>query len=256
MKIKTYIISLKKAEDRRKLLLKEIGDFSFMDIEWVEAVYGKELSPAETSRLFHTKRFVCRYNRLPYPGEIGCTLSHRECFRRLLESGADVALILEDDVIFLDHKNIKSLINECVRFLTKKTTGVLTLSSHRVSSSKGKPFVANYSVYRVWSAFGTNAYLIHRNSAKKLLMDAPGAVLADDYQYMNMKGIPVYGIWPFLSTGLSNDGHFKSETLEFGRIKQSEKSILLKYMLHSFFRGGIRKLLIVLGIMSVKSGGK
>lgn len=256
MKVKTYIISLKKAEDRRKLLLKEIGDFSFMDIEWVEAVYGKELSPAEASRLFHTKRFVCRYNRLPYPGEIGCTLSHRECFRRLLESDADVALILEDDVLFLDHKNVESLINESIKLLRKKTAGVLTLSYHRVSSSKGKPFVADYSLYRVWRALGTNAYLIHRNSAKKLLMDAPGSVLTDDYQYINMKGIPVYGIGPFLSTGLSNDGHFKSETFESEEIKPSGIYILLTNMLHRLFRGGTRKLLIVLGIMSVKSEGK
>lgn len=146
--------------------MKEIEDYSFMDVEWVEAVNGRELSQADTDRLFDARRFVCRYNRLPYPGEIGCALSHRECYRRLVESDNDIALVLEDDVLFLDHVHVENVINKSVQFLTGKKAGVLTLSSHRVSSTKGKPLVADYEVYRVWFAFETNAYLIHRNSAK------------------------------------------------------------------------------------------
>lgn len=91
-----------------------------MDVEWVEAVNGRELSQADTDRLFDARRFVCRYNRLPYPGEIGCALSHRECYRRLVESDNDIALVLEDDVLFLDHVHVENVINKSVQFLTGK----------------------------------------------------------------------------------------------------------------------------------------
>ncbi len=96
-----------------------------------------------------------------------------------------------------------------------------------MSSTKGKSFVADYEIYRVWFAFEANAYLIHRNSAKKLLKDTPASILADDYQYMNMKGIAVYGLLPFLSTGLSNDGRFISGTLEKSQERVPGKDILL-----------------------------
>lgn len=253
MKIKTYVISLKKAEDRRRHLLKETADFNFMDVEWVEAVNGKELSQTDTERLFNRRLFACRYNRLPYPGEVGCTLSHHECYRRLLESNIDVALILEDDVFFLDHDNVENILTGGAGLLKEKGKGVMTLSDHRVSSARGKPFVAGYSLCRVWFAFGTNAYLIHKDSAKKLFMDVPASILADDYQYMNMKGIPVYGLFPYLSTGLSTNGNFDSEIVGKAQAGVPGKDILFKYKLNRFIRGGIRRALIFLGIMTVKN---
>ena len=252
MKIKTYVISLKHSEERRKLLLKEIADFTFMDVEWIEAVNGKELSQADTNRLFGIRRFACRYNRLPYPGEVGCTLSHRECYRRLLESNLDVALILEDDVFFQDHASVENILTEGTRFLKEKGKGAITLSCHRVGSVKGKPFVTGYSLCRVWFAFGTNAYLIHRYSARKLFMNVPASVLADDYQYMNMKGIPVYGLYPYLSTGLSITASLKGEIYGSPQ-KVPGKDILIQYMFNRFLRGSIRRIMVFLGIMSEKN---
>ena len=100
MKIKTYIINMKESVERRERVLKEVSRYSFLDIEWVEAVNGKQLMEVQIGQLFDRKRFYSRYDREPLPGEIGCTLSHRECYRRLLWSDCKYALILEDDVFF------------------------------------------------------------------------------------------------------------------------------------------------------------
>lgn len=89
---------------------------------------------------------------------------------------------------------------ECCEMLKKEKGGVFIYSFLPVSFTKGRDMGNGYSMYRVWFGLGAYVYLIHRNVAKKLLTDFP-SVLADDYQYMNLKGIKVYGLSPLFSTG-------------------------------------------------------
>ena len=64
----------------------------------VPAVDGAEIAPDEAAI------FPNAYDaRFPMgPGEIGCLLSHRKCWKTLLEANDPYALIMEDDVIFGD----------------------------------------------------------------------------------------------------------------------------------------------------------
>lgn len=69
-----------------------------MPIDIVHAVDGRSLSAEEVSRVYARNR-----HEPPYPfelqrGEIGCFLSHRKCWRRLVDEDLDAALILEDDI--------------------------------------------------------------------------------------------------------------------------------------------------------------
>ena len=73
---------------------------------------------------------------------------------------------------------------------------------------------------------------------------------------MNMKGISVYGILPFLSTGLSNDGSFVSRIIEKKQVKVPGKYIQMRYLFSRFIRGGIRRFMVFMNIMSVKDGKK
>ena len=79
MKIKTYIINLKESVGRKDQVLREVSRYPFMDIELVEAVNGRMLMEEQVEMLFDWKNFSYRYGHEPLPGEIGCTLSHREC---------------------------------------------------------------------------------------------------------------------------------------------------------------------------------
>lgn len=94
-----YLINLERAVDRRALMagrLRAIG----LDHEVVKAVDGKLLrfpipEFSELSfKLLHGRRII--------PAEVGCYLSHIECAKQFLQSDADYALILEDDVSFAD----------------------------------------------------------------------------------------------------------------------------------------------------------
>lgn len=50
-RLKTYVINLPKDQDRRESILKETAQFPWLDIEMIEAVYGKELSDEEKNTL-------------------------------------------------------------------------------------------------------------------------------------------------------------------------------------------------------------
>lgn len=247
--MKTYIINLKTSESRREYILKEVKWFLCMDAELVEAVDGRLLSPAEKEERFDTDRFAFRYGEYPFPGEIGCALSHWECFRKLVESAEEVALVLEDDVVFTRRERVEETIKMCANILKEKENGIISLSFPYRIGSFGKRLVYDYFLYRVWKGFGMQAYLIHRATAEKLLCVKP-SVRADDYLYMNLIGIKMYGVLPWMSTGLSfkeisSEIQLSKENITYCRnipFRYKIRNLFLKaadggiYVLHVFFR--------------------
>lgn len=84
--MKTYIINLKESIQRRESVLQATSAFPFLDVELIEAVNGKLVTEEEIKNSFDVTKFAQRYGRSPAEGEIGCTLSHRVCYERLLAS--------------------------------------------------------------------------------------------------------------------------------------------------------------------------
>lgn len=247
--MKTYIINLKTSESRREYILKEVEWYTCMEAELVEAVDGRLLSSAEKEKRFDIDRFAFRYGEYPFPGEIGCTLSHWECFRRLAESAEEVALILEDDVVFTRRERVQETVKMCAKILKEKGSGIISLSFPYRIGSFGRSLVYDYSLYRIWKAFGTQAYLIHRITAEKLLGVKP-SVRADDYMYLNLAGIKIYGVLPWMSTGLSfneisSEVQLSQENITYCRnipFRYRMRNLSFKvfdgaiYVLHVFFR--------------------
>ena len=212
MTIKTYVINLKDSVDRRRNVLAELSKYPFMNYELVEAVDGREMSQEDVDHLFDSKRFSWRFGRGVLPGEIGCTLSHRECYRKLLSSEEEFALILEDDVRFLVEENrVEDLIGTISTQMTGKAR-VITLTRHSVYYSRGEhPVGGKYSLCRVREAWGTCAYLVNRKAAAVLLKIGKPYFVADDFRMMNQKGIRVEGIFPMLAIGASEMKEISSE---------------------------------------------
>ena len=97
-RIQTYIINLEKSVVRKEYMNDLLRAYSFLDIHYVKGVEGKKLSESEISERFDKDRCLKRYGRVINLGEIGCTLSHRECYEKLLSTSSGYALILEDDI--------------------------------------------------------------------------------------------------------------------------------------------------------------
>ena len=97
--MKIFIINLKKAymkRERMKSLMNDIG----CEFEFVEAIDG---SCVDTSKFKASCHWMDPYHHMHITeGEIGCALSHFMVWEKIVESGQDRAIILEDDVEFID----------------------------------------------------------------------------------------------------------------------------------------------------------
>ena len=248
MKIKTYLINIKESTERKERVLRDISGYSLLDVEIVEAVNGKKLSEEKKDSLFDRKRFMWQYAREPLDGEIGCTLSHRECYRRLLESDNEYALILEDDVRFMYPDDVEFVLKKAVGMLLSCKNSIITLTHHHIYFSKRLWSMKNYSFYRIWTAYGTCAYLINRRAAKKLLSIDKPFILADDFQYICLEGIYIQGIYPWLALDASTMKSISSEIID-NRDNIAYIKIPFKYRLKKSILGKFRGLLFRMHIL-------
>lgn len=93
--MKTYLINLDRSMDRL-LVMKERMAAIGVTAERVSGIEGSKLDMTSIDMALPN----ASYPRILTPGEIGCFLSHRKCWEKLVESGDNWALILEDDCIF------------------------------------------------------------------------------------------------------------------------------------------------------------
>lgn len=251
MKIKTYIINLKESTERREYVLAEVGKFKFPDIEIVDAVDGREMSESEKQKCFDIKRFWYIEKRYPLPGEIGCTLSHRECYRRLLNSKEEFALILEDDVRFLaKEETVESLLKEAIGKIPNRPY-IMTLSRHMIYYPKSEYQVGQYSFCRVYHAWGTCAYLINRKGAEVMQGIGKAYYVADDYREMARLGIWVHGIYPMLAIGKSEMGEILSSVQDEKDMDPDMKPPLF-YRMRDHLLGKIRGFLFRLSFLKLR----
>lgn len=64
----------------------------------IPAVVGNELSEIEQNQLYDKDRFIIEYKKPVTLGEIGCAMSHRLIWQKMLDENLEYALILEDDI--------------------------------------------------------------------------------------------------------------------------------------------------------------
>lgn len=98
--MKTYVINLERSVHRREHILGEVNRFG-LDYELIKAVDGAKMTDEERERLCDMNE-VRKYPEWLSPGMLGCSLSHYNVYRKIIEDNVDIALVLEDDVILPD----------------------------------------------------------------------------------------------------------------------------------------------------------
>lgn len=195
-KIKTYVINLLEDTERKVSINKELSKFECLDPEWVDAVNGKKQGKAELGRLFDYQKSK-RYHSVGLaPGEIGCTLSHYECYKRLLASDQEIALIVEDDIGFDDDTPLEDLLKEAVLCMKREEPLVFLLLSFFDYTGKGIPIKEGYFVYNVYKAASTTIYLINKQAARIIVSAGPPYWIADNWSLFRRKGVHLRALWP------------------------------------------------------------
>ncbi|HAW20616.1 MAG TPA: glycosyl transferase [Flavobacteriales bacterium] len=159
-----YVINLAKATDRMAHMRSELNQVQ-IDFTRIEAVLGDELS--EPINDFDERRFNQLTGKHRNKREIGCYFSHIKALKSFLETSAEHALILEDDIHLPD--TLPALLGEAIKH-----------SAHwdllRLTSSRKGDFIniaqlddAHQLAYNAKVLKNTGAYLINRNAAERCI---------------------------------------------------------------------------------------
>src|SRR5258708_1586875 len=107
--LKTYVVNLKRRDDRRarmERILPATWDVQFTS-DWEGPMDGQAIDPDDLPGFevypWEVPSDNPWWSRPLKLGEIGCAISHWMCWQKAAADAADPALILEDDVVLLDH---------------------------------------------------------------------------------------------------------------------------------------------------------
>jgi glycosyl transferase family 25 len=202
--IHTFVINLDTPHGRARWpKVQGACEAAGLQCERVPGVNGATLRPDEVER---ATTGMCR--RMCTPAMVGCAMSHRKCWGLVVERGLPWALILEDDVTFVD------TFSEAVRHVVDSAPAgwhVIALGCHvcgpRVQRVLGGDHFDNGTVRSVRLFGGAHAYLVSHDGARHLLQHAAKVKYHVDYQMsMLTPGLHVYAVHKDLAfQGQEND---------------------------------------------------
>lgn len=194
--IKTYIINLPKDTERRASVVKELNKITCLDPEFVDGIYGKKLGKEKLSKQFDFSKSKSYQSVDVTLGEVGCTLSHFACYKKLLASDQNYALIVEDDVGFIGNGPFDELLNKAVKYVESEEPTVLQLFSFFDCLGKGLYFNNEHKVYKTYKSALTTIYLINKPAARIIVSEGLPYWIADDWSLFRRKGICTYALYP------------------------------------------------------------
>ena len=195
MVIRTFIVNLRDDVVRRKHINDILAIYKdSLDIEFIEAVDGRILSEEQRRGKFNVEKFETNFFRKIMPGEIGCTLSHQNIYKKIIEEKIHIALILEDDIII--RENLSPLLPDIEKKLESNVPMIILLSGWFWYTKKQK-FDKSHDLAKVVDGYLTHSYAINYAAAKLMHTDYP-YLLADSWEKYMDNGIKIYGITPHL----------------------------------------------------------
>lgn len=230
----TFVINLKRSRDRKEYMMSQCKDFSFLDIQYIEAVDGKAMSEKERHEKFDYTQFFKKYSVAVRPGEIGCTLSHQKCYKKIMDENIPYVLILEDDVVLPKNhfEEILSLIEEQIK---SNIPQVILLSGWYWYTKTNKCF-GKYKFVDVYNAWQTHSYIINK-AAARLLVDNKPYTLADDWYYARRKGVKLQAVLPHIVTQNRDSGIVSTVNIEqishksfLWRLKNIKRLVMMKVL--------------------------
>lgn len=235
-----YVINLPSDAKRKAYIQDVLRKQEFGNISFVEAIYGKSLAKHEKERLFDGAAFTRKYAKIPNDAQIGCTLSHRKCYERFLESGEDCCLVFEDDIV--PKSKLLPYVAEVQQFIESSKVPVIVLLSGWFWYTK-KLRTGNIALGSLYTGFLSHSYMMNARAARLLLEKKPYYVADDWHEFGRKFGISVYGLIPHI-VNQKWDGEFTSST-ESLSIPYERGFLRAKCALR--FEGLVRKMLTLVG---------
>lgn len=181
----TYTINLQRSVERRKFMEIHLSELPELDCHFVNAVDGKMLKPEELATSYDEGKAVRTFEKPLLDGEIGCALSHIECYRKMLAERKKFALILEDDIIMSAYFPL--MIPALSEWLSSDAPRVVLLTPCRLHWKwPSMPLSQHHNLHKICiTAWSAAAYLINDAAAAVLAENLfPVYAVADNWQYL------------------------------------------------------------------------
>lgn len=168
-----FVINLDKDIARRNYIEEHFKELGVRDYKIIQAVDGRSLSESDLARFYDEKLAIEKYGRKLFPGEIGCALSHLNCYKEIIEQNLPGAFIFEDDVRLYD--SAKILMEQIeFKFLHEKTipaVNIVLLSGAKyVWKHKKLAYLSlGCNLHRVHKASCAHGYFVTKEAVVKLL---------------------------------------------------------------------------------------
>ena len=163
-KTKFYVVNLKRRADRFESF-KNNYPLDISKVNRLEAVDGKTL------------KHIPNYFRKLLPGEVGCFLSHKLLWEKLVQDKeSEYYVIFEDDAIYSNNfvEDFNAAFNNFVEFDTILYIGGRSTKNFKMKRCiKVKHNIVKYDYKQKWDPMdcdrGAYGYIIHKNCCKLLL---------------------------------------------------------------------------------------
>jgi glycosyl transferase family 25 len=199
--MRIFVVSLKDSIDRQKSIITQCDRLNIEPI-FIDAINGKNLSQAKISQYCNQKKAKQLFNRELLLGEIGCALSHKKIYKKIVDENIPYAVILEDDAV------VEKKFNEVIKLiLNLDVNWELVLLGHHKNANKGLS-----SPLSVWGrnrinskstlnyladfGFGTYGYIISLEGARKLEIELDNIYKPIDHYTSDSSIINVYALHP------------------------------------------------------------
>lgn len=202
-----FVINLDSSKDRFNGISKKFKDLN-LDFERVSAVNGKIIDENEIKRITYP---IDHKSKVLFPreltrGEIGCFLSHKKCWEKLINSNEQWAAIIEDDVKISKYA---TLFLKDVSWIPKdvKICKLSLLRDNIKCESESKELKVNDKFkleIPLWpEPLGTQGYLISREVAQRAIALSNKIIApVDNFLFSKWFQIArIYDIWsinPFI----------------------------------------------------------
>ncbi len=246
-----FIVNLKK-DTEKKEHMQELCKRYKLDCQFINAIYGKDVDENELAKVYDKKRTLSEMGRELTAGEIGCTLSHKYIYQKMVDEHIEKAIIFEDDVIF--DQSIHEVLSSMDNF--PDDWEVTLLIYYRILPSLNRYCVSLRDRIQVNKHFkivrfidlmhSTAGYAINLSGAARLLSNLnEGMYKPIDHYTGDERDINLYGLHPKPVNidpllGLNSSIAAERNTTSRSNLGQSNtdnfRSILKKTGLHTLFK--------------------
>ncbi|MBO9489219.1 glycosyltransferase family 25 protein [Endozoicomonas sp. G2_1] len=192
--IPTFVINLDESVERYQEVLPQLQKLS-INAERISAVRGSKLSEQEFNRVYDEIANKKLFRRGLTAGEVGCYLSHRKIWQRMLDQNIKLALVLEDDIVINDNiLDFQKHVDTLVKY------DVVKLADDRnCPPAESKKLDEQHSLISYSNIPNcTTGYFVSLAGAKKLLARKRIYRPVDiDMQHCYELGVSVVGVTPY-----------------------------------------------------------